>query len=138
MTIPYITTVGINIRQISQNNQTILCDIYLNDSKFCVGIQNAAYPIPFGRYRAFPFKGTHPHTRLLLQNVPNHAGIEVHEGNYANQLRGCTAVGTNIIDECCFNSVKTLHDLLKEVHKYDVCYVTLSRSSDFLENKERI
>ena len=131
MTIPYITTVEINIRQISQSGQTVLCSVLINDKAFCIGIQNAAYPIPLGRYRAFPFKGDHAHTRLLLQNVPNHAGVEVHEANWYWQLEGCTAVGTGFENGECMNSIKALQSLITEVEKYKVCYVTLSRSANF-------
>ena len=131
MTIPYMQICEVNIRQVSQNNQTILCSVLINDKDFCIGIQNAAYPIPFGRYRAVHYKAEHPHTRLLLQNVPNHAGVEVHEANWYWQLKGCTAVGEGFEGGECINSVKALQSLITEVEKYHLCYVTLSRSADF-------
>ena len=138
MTIPQVTILEIKIQQVSISGNTILCEVFLNDTKFCLGIQNALYPIPLGGYRAYPFLGNHKNERLLLMNVKGHKGVEVHEANWYWQLKGCTAVGSSFENDELINSVSTLKALLTEVHKYSVCFVTLSRSSAFLENKERV
>ena len=126
MKVPTVTVCEVKIQQVSQLGQTVLCDIYLNDELKWKGIQNANYPIPLGRYRGLPFKGQHPHTRLILTGVQHHEGVEIHEANSYAQLRGCTAIGKEIVSQTLLNSVDALSELITEVEKYNVCYVTLS------------
>jgi hypothetical protein len=131
MTIPQVTTAEIRINQLSRVNNTIICEVYLNDKYFCAGIQNANYPMPFGRYRAVIYKGKHPHERILLENVPEHAGVEIHEANVASQLKGCTAVGVKVNIEFLENSVWSLNALVSHLKLYNVIYVSLSHSANF-------
>jgi hypothetical protein len=126
MTIPTVTVCDVKIQQVSQIGQTVLCDIYLNDELKWKGIQNANYPIPLGRYRSLPFKGQHPHTRLILTGIQHHAGVEIHEANHASELKGCTAIGEIIKGDILLNSIEALSELITVVEKYNVCYVTLS------------
>lgn len=129
---PQVTVCEVKIQQTSQIGQTILCVIYFNDQLKWKGISNANYPIPLGRYRALPFKGQHPHTRLILTGVQHHEGVEIHEANYASQLKGCTAIGLSNGGGICTYSVEALSELITEVEKYNVCYVTLSCAIGFI------
>jgi len=131
MTTPQVTVAEIRINQLSRVNNTIICEVFLNDKHFCVGIQNALYPIPLGRYRAVLYKAEHPHTRVLLECVPGHQGVEIHEANKAEQLRGCTAVGSSVGNEFLYYSIGTLNELISHLKPYNVIYVTLSRSANF-------
>ena len=131
MTIPQVTTLEIKIQQVSIVEQTILCDIYLNDELKWKGIQNANYPIPLGRDRSLPFKGNHPHTRLILTGVQHHEGVEIHEVSNVEQLKGCTGIFRKLVGQVYTHSVDSLQELITEVEKYNVCYVTLSRSDSF-------
>lgn len=81
--------------------------------------------MPSGRYRAVVYKGEHQHERILLENVPHHSGVEIHEANKATQLRGCTAVGFDLDKDYLGNSVIALAQLVNKVKQYNVCFVNL-------------
>ena len=122
------TKCNIRINQIGIIGITVLCDIYFNDKLLFKGIQNANYPIPLGTYKAGTYKGEHTHTRILLFGVPKHMGVEIHEANRAEELKGCTAIGMFIKGVVLFNSVDALETLVSMVEKFNVCEVTLSSS----------
>ena len=128
MKIPSVTRCDIKIVQFGILADTVLCDIYFNDVLLYKGIQNKNFPIPFGTYKATPYKGSHAHERLLLLNVNHHSGVEIHEANRAIQLRGCTAIGFFLNGEFLSDSVRALESLIKKIKLYNVCYVTLSCS----------
>jgi hypothetical protein len=39
-----------------------------------------------------------PYKHIAIENVPNRSGVCIHKANYVSQLRGCIAVGKDIVD----------------------------------------
>jgi hypothetical protein len=128
MKIPSLTRCDIKIVQVSIIGQAVLCDIYFNELLLYKGLQNFAYPIPFGTYRGLVYKGNHDYERILLQNVPHHTFVEIHEANHFTQLKGCTGIGYRLSGQVLNDSLKALISIVSKVKQYDVCYVTLSSS----------
>lgn len=107
---------------------TILCKILINKQPKYFGIRNANFPVPDGIYKALLFKGNHPHVRIVLVGVQHHSGVEIHEGNKAKDVDGCTCVGRYYSDEYIMHSVEVLDELTQLVAQYKTCTVELACS----------
>lgn len=107
---------------------TILCKVLVNEVPYCFGIRNANFPVPDGIYKALLFKGNHKHVRIILVGVQHHSGVEVHEGNYAINVDGCTCVGRYINETSIIDSINTLDSLTKLVAQYKTCTIELACS----------
>lgn len=125
---PKYDTCHIQIVGWKKTGDTILCKVLFNEVPFCFGIRNANFPIPDGVYTALAFKGKHPHTRLILVGVQHHSGVEIHEGNKAKDVDGCTCVGQYLSEEAIIASVDTLSALIAKCSTYKKITVELACS----------
>ena len=86
-------------------------EMLIDGSHFCWTLEPAT-PIPSGTYdltiRQSPrFNRLMPH----VENVPGHAGILIHWGNYAENTSGCTLVGTTQGEDFVGHSVDEFNRL---------------------------
>jgi hypothetical protein len=124
------TSCHIKIVQTGIINCSIFSDIYFNDALLYKGLQNKNIPIPSFLSKAVLYDGTHKHTRVLMLNVPNHIGIEMHECNYYWELKGCIGVGFHRDGEMITESVKALNSLTEKIKAYSNCFVELQTLVD--------
>ena len=122
----------IHIVQMQTVNDAIICKVYLNNKFFCFGLQNKNYPIPYGVYPAIRSTLHLPIIRLLLLNVKGHTGVEIHEGNKAKDVHGCTCVGMTTSEDEVHGSVKALEQIINFVSEYSqiLVYWTYAGSQD--------
>lgn len=68
-----------------------------NGNFICYTMERRGTLIPEGTYNFSYYKSpANKMVVLLLHNVPSFEFIEVHIANYPHEVKGCTAVGTNI------------------------------------------
>jgi len=68
-------------------------------------------PIPAGTYGGF-IRTDHSPNRIELENVPGFQNIQIHNGNTADDVDGCFAVGTKQRPNQVLNSFSALRKIL--------------------------
>jgi hypothetical protein len=68
-------------------------------------------PIPAGTYGGF-IRTDHSPNRIELENVPGFQNIQIHNGNTADDVEGCFAVGTKQRPNQVLNSLAALNKIL--------------------------
>ena len=82
--------------------------------------------IPPGRYDIELKKS--PRTGFLtpwLKNVPHFENIQIHIGNYPNDVEGCICVGINRGDDCVLRSKVAFDILIAEMKKHTSWDITI-------------
>lgn len=52
--------------------------------------------------------------RIELQNVPGRTNVQIHVGNYTNQIQGCTLIGTNAsVDNCTVLNSRNAREIVR-------------------------
>jgi RHS repeat-associated protein len=73
-------------------------------------------PIPPGSYDAF-IRADHSPNRVELQDVPGFRNVQIHNGNTADDVEGCFAVGTKRNPNKVLNSVAALNKILDIINR---------------------
>ena len=73
-------------------------------------------PIPDGTYDAFTRKDHSPN-RLELKNVPGYQNIQIHNGNYPRDFKGCFGVGNTRKTDFIGGSQDALNSILNIVNE---------------------
>jgi len=68
-------------------------------------------PIPAGSYPAF-IRGDHTPNRIELIGVPGYSNVQIHNGNYPRNFKGCFGVGNSAGPDFLGNSVPALNSIL--------------------------
>ncbi|GEM_PF-1973390 len=114
----------IEIKRASYNANSITGELFVNGAFVSHTLElpwrnNESYvsSIPAGDYGALLRYDKNDQWRLQLTGVPGRGGIQIHVGNWPNQIEGCVLVGTtvnNVSDELepktsvpAYNSLKT-------------------------------
>ncbi|WP_158545027.1 DUF5675 family protein [Dyella monticola] len=71
-------------------------------------------PIPAGTYDAF-LRADHNPNRLELENVPGYQNIQIHNGNYPRDFKGCFGVGNTHRTDFIGDSQNALRSILNIV-----------------------
>lgn len=86
--------------------------------------KNNVSAYPTGKYKVKQRTSAKYKKHLHILDVPNRSYILIHNANYYRQLRGCTAVGYDLIDIDgdseldVTDSVKTLKNLIETYERY--------------------
>lgn len=84
--------------------------------------------IPEGFYE---IKITHSakYNKMLPEiiNVPYFSGIRIHAGNSADDSSGCLICGYNKIVGKVVDSRKCLKEIIDEIQRYDLCFLTIKK-----------
>ena len=67
-------------------------------------------PIPAGTYDAF-VRTDHTPNRIELKNVPGYHNIQIHNGNYPRNFKGCFGVGTSHSTDFLGNTVYAINQI---------------------------
>ncbi|GEJ44416.1 MULTISPECIES: DUF5675 family protein [unclassified Chryseobacterium] len=71
--------------------------------------------IPIGTYSGILRYDKTDGWRIQLENVPNRTGVQIHMGNYTNQIKGCVLVGTKAkVDNCSVQNSSGAYSKLKK------------------------
>jgi len=73
-------------------------------------------PIPSGSYDAF-VRTDHTPNRLELENVPGYRNIQIHNGNYPRDFKGCFGVGNSHKTDFIGDSKSALNSILNIVNE---------------------
>jgi RHS repeat-associated protein len=73
-------------------------------------------PIPAGTYDAF-IRTDHTPNRLELENVPGYQNIQIHNGNYPRDFKGCFGVGNSHKTDFIGGSQNALNSILNIVNE---------------------
>jgi RHS repeat-associated protein len=84
-------------------------------------------PIPPGNYEAF-IRTDHSPNRVELQDVPGFRNVQIHNGNTADDVEGCFAVGTKRNPNKVLNSVAALNKILDIINKDGTGNITVQVS----------
>jgi hypothetical protein len=68
-------------------------------------------PIPDGTYDAF-IRGDHDPNRIELKGLKGYQNVQIHNGNYPRDFKGCIGVGTSDKTDFIGNSVNALNQIL--------------------------
>lgn len=103
--IPAQTDWTITIKRTSINSNSVTGELYVNGEFICHTLElpwksNKSFisSIPSGEYSALLRYNKNDKWRLLLENVPNRTGIQIHIGNYPSEIEGCVLVGDEVIN----------------------------------------
>lgn len=101
----------INVFRLAKTVDDTICSVEVNGILKYYGLQ----PV------AFTFEGTFQLTKYnspdhgfpvpLINNVPNHQGVEIHIGNKVADTKGCLIIADNIVnEEFIANSATAVHE----------------------------
>lgn len=67
-------------------------------------------PIPEGTYKAF-VRADHDPNRIELEDVPGYKNIQIHNGSYPQNFKGCIGVGTSGSTDFLTGTVYSLNQI---------------------------
>ena len=68
-------------------------------------------PIPAGTYDAF-VRTDHTPNRIELENVPGYQHIQIHNGSYPRNFKGCFGAGTSYSTDFLGNTVDAINQII--------------------------
>lgn len=78
--------------------------------------QNYISSIPKGKYKGILRYDKSDGWRIQLKDVPNRSGIQIHIGNYTEEIKGCVLVGMSAnIDDCSIGNSSEAYTKLKNI-----------------------
>jgi hypothetical protein len=81
-----------------------------------VGNINDISTIPAGKYTGFVREDGSKGWRIELDDVAGRENIQIHVGNYTNQIMGCTLVGMGAnVDDCTVSESQKARNALKSI-----------------------
>ncbi len=87
---------GIFGQMISEDGKWVFCSL---EHAFADGLGGYCAIIPPGTYTCKRYNSPHfGYVVFEICNVPGHQYIEIHIANFNNELEGCVALGTAILD----------------------------------------
>jgi hypothetical protein len=92
-------------------------------------LENYADRIPAGTYKVLLYESPHFGREVPLIDVPGREYIEIHPANYAEQLKGCIAVGRELEDDILYHSLDAFNELfpvIKAAVEAEGCLLTVS------------
>lgn len=84
----------IQVKREKEINGAIPSRVYLDNSFFGYGLENADYLIPAGKYDVSGKRSEKFGTNKLYLTVPGRSGIMFHGGNTRDDFRGCIGVAS--------------------------------------------
>lgn len=84
----------IQVKREKEINGAIPSRVYLDNSFFAYGLENADYLIPAGKYDVTGKRSEKFGTNKLYLTVPGRSGIMFHGGNTRDDFRGCIGVAS--------------------------------------------
>ena len=84
----------IQVKREKEINGAIPSRVYLDNSFFGYGLENADYLIPAGKYDVSGKRSEKFGTNKLYLTVPGRSGIMFHGGNIRDDFRGCIGVAS--------------------------------------------
>ena len=84
----------IQVKRESEINGAIPSRVYLDNSFFAYGLENADYLIPAGKYDVSGKRSEKFGAKKLYLTVPGRSGIMFHGGNNKDDFRGCIGVAS--------------------------------------------
>lgn len=85
----------IQVKREQEINGAIPSRVYLDNSFFGYGLENADFLIPAGKYDVTGKRSEKFGTNKLYLTVPGRSGIMFHGGNTRDDFRGCIGVASN-------------------------------------------
>ncbi len=112
--------------RLDANDYGVFGHLYLDDNSFdCVTLENHDLLIPAGTYPVkfyvSPVHGEVP----LLENVPGRSLIEIHEGNYQSNSKGCILVAKTRDGNAIDDSKSTLKLLIAAMKNKGELFITI-------------
>lgn len=107
----------IKIIRINQNGDNdTFGELALNSEFECYTLERTDKLVPTGVYPiSLYFSPKHQFLVPLLNGVPDRSFIEIHPANFASQLEGCIAIGTNLELNAIDNSKEAFKKLMEKV-----------------------
>jgi uncharacterized protein RhaS with RHS repeats len=68
-------------------------------------------PIPAGTYGGF-IRPDHEPNRIQLKNVPGYTNIQIHNGSYPRNFKGCFGAGTSPAPDFLGGTINAMHQIL--------------------------
>jgi|SRR6185295_4109127 len=104
----------LNLTRTKTTRDAIIGFLTVNDVWECYTLENRDLAIPVGTYEISMYLSPKNKCEVFLLDVPGREYIEIHPANYAYQLEGCIAPGTETDGETvsysrnAFNKLKQL------------------------------
>lgn len=92
----------------------------------CVTLENHLLNIPVGSYKVTLFHSPTHGLVPLLHDVPNRSAIEIHEGNWESNSKGCILVAKNRNGFAIEHSKETLKALVEKIKDADDVMLRIS------------
>lgn len=91
----------------------------------CVTLERHDIAVPVGTYRVTLYQSPVHGLVPLLQGVPGRDLIEIHEGNYEVNSKGCILVGARRVGTTIENSRATLKTLVDRMKGVDDMWISI-------------
>jgi hypothetical protein len=118
----------LKLTRLSQTDKSTIGKLYINGTFFCDTIEDVEREVKVkhqtaiskGKYTVImSFSNRFQSYMPELLNVPNFAGVRIHNGNTSEHSSGCIIVGQYVNNDFVGNSKTTYAKLLTEIKKVE-------------------
>jgi hypothetical protein len=119
---------NLNLQRHSPIGIALPGEMFIESAHAAWALENNEDRIPAGTYRVLIYDSPHFGREVPLIDVPRREYIEIHWANWAEQLKGCIAVGQELNNDVLlhsFDAFKELFPLIKAAVEGEGCLISV-------------